>query len=448
MIGGRGRTMRRLFGPALLCLALPLHVWAVADVVRRIDAPLRMTYPSGPMRLFNDAVHRDGPGADFYALYHAAREYRVNGDIYSWRPGGDGVTPPFYRYRYLPGFVAAVGPLPLRLEPKWAYVAWIAIIEIFLLIDVWIVLRLLAHDRARWPAAATWFVFTPLWAELFMGQFTFVTGSLILWSVVALRAGAPLRAALWWAAAAGLKVFPLVLLPMWWRARAFSAAVVAALLIVVLPNGWYFYEQPYAWHTFLHLNFSDAAFAGLGTGNFGLIELIRELLWEPLRLPDDHWEAFARGFSRTALGAAAAAVALARRSCPGSAAALLIAAHLLSYSNTWEHHYTLLLPLGTLVLVEARGRARAAALVGMVAAALPSPFVLLDDANPLTWDCCRELPWWQRASLPLSKVLPAGLIAFAAAVTLLRNGFVLPADIAAGARLRSAALTALFARRA
>src|SRR5262245_13623004 len=101
-----------------LLAALAVHAVVVLSIV---DSPRPIIWP-----LHNDTIHRLGPAADFYAVYHAGVNMRRGLSPYA--NNADGITPPYYPFRYLPGLGLAAEAFT-ALSPVRAYVVWIVILE-------------------------------------------------------------------------------------------------------------------------------------------------------------------------------------------------------------------------------------------------------------------------------------------------------------------------------
>ena len=114
--------MRRPRG--LWLLATPAVVVHVLLVVGIAWQPLGMNQTPGAYRspiwgLHSDTIHRSGPGADFFAVYHAGRALRAGLDPYT-EVEEPRVTPYWFPFRYLPVAGQTLGrlaTLSLRARP-------------------------------------------------------------------------------------------------------------------------------------------------------------------------------------------------------------------------------------------------------------------------------------------------------------------------------------------
>ncbi|HEY0839060.1 MAG TPA: glycosyltransferase 87 family protein [Vulgatibacter sp.] len=397
------RTQR--LGWGAFGIALALHLVALSTIVLRVEEKRRGEHTPLPriFRLFNDGAHRVGPGADFFALYHAAVMLERDGRIYSG--GADGVTPPYYVYRYLPAFAQTVGRLARLVSPWTAYLAWIALLEALLVGCMLLTRELFGRGPLVPWLWALWLAYTPFWLELIMGQFSFAAGGLVFLAGGLAFMGKGKRALLPWIAAVSIKIYPLVLLPLWWRRGLF---VLSSLLValVALGNVPGFLHLPDTWPTFVGMNLAPTSVAPANAGNYGFAFFEQLILLKAFRLRGEYWPLVQRAGTLVALGAALA-LAARRRGLPLlSGIAALMLAHQVTYKDVWEHHYSMVLPMGLFLLRDNLEHRRFTCLIGaaLVALALPTPFVLWDrpGGDPAgAWNLAQQL------AVPGAKALPA-----------------------------------------
>lgn len=366
---------------ALVHLAL---VFSVASAPLAVDAR-----PPDPSRrsvvwpLYHDAVHRVGPASDFFALYHAGVQVTHRDDPYGGRDR-DQQTPYFFPYRYAPALAFAAGPPLLGLAPATAWRLWIVALEALLAAVIVRLWRFAPTREVRVFIALTLLLSTPYFLELHMGQFTFASVALVTIALLGERVASRSAA---FAAAAFMKVFPLVAAPALVRDRAGRVAVVAAVALVALTNGPLFLVDPSLWQGFSR-NFATQT-DGFNTGNFGFVYLVR-LLGEALSGPwgATSWAALARVLQVVPLGVAAvAAFRSQHRERVALGGATLVVAHHLGYPHVWEHHMSAVLVMALVMLaslVRADGSWRRSARVvaaAAVALALPTTFALDDPTG-------------------------------------------------------------------
>ena len=135
--------------------------------------------------LFNDATRRLGQGSDFFAIYHAGASFLQNQSLYDF--GNRALPLPLaYTFRYVPSMAYTVGaPLNL-LEPWPAYWAWVAFNEVLLVVNIALTWRWAKNKRLGTVGCTMWLLFTPLYLEFYLGQFSFLMATLFFWMVLAL----------------------------------------------------------------------------------------------------------------------------------------------------------------------------------------------------------------------------------------------------------------------
>jgi hypothetical protein len=412
-----------------------VHAWFAVSIARQ---PLNVhATPAARFHgwsLFHDAVRRQGPGADFFAVYHAGVAVRQGATVYA-----DGeaprITPYFFTFRYLPVVAHTVGRAASTLGPRAAYLAWLAILEALLAIVVWQVTRTAASPWRGCAAAVALLVSTPYLLELHMGQFTFACAAvafLVLSRLASGRSGttvAPLASqAMLLAVSWSLKVITMVVLPAMLRHRTARRVAVTSLAIFLVVNVPFFVRAPSDWQFFRGANL-EAPDYGMGAGNYGFTYL-------SYRISADltgGWtnEARQRGmlaWRAAGLVAAVLLVLFAKERDLLAGATLLLCAHFLTYFQVWEHHYSaLVLFLAALFAHPAGPRGRAAELLvaGLALLVLPTLYSMLAPRPDE----------WARASFylpPATKVAGVLLATVACVMTVSRQ----PAVATASATLR------------
>jgi len=317
--------------------------------------------------LFNDTMHRFGPGADFFALYQAGYNARHGVSIYSFETGFT-VIPYAYPFRYLPAS-AYFGILLTAVSPPLAYALWIGFCELCLLYNVRLTFMRTGGGIRGARLASLWLVFSPFFIELWIGQFTFLLSSLLFWCTLAEEEGKSKRALGWWIASVLWKPASLLWVPIWLRERRYLPGL-ALCAVLLACNGAYFLLFPGDWPVFLKTNVDPTP--TWHAGNLGLSGLIYQFTGKG---PD---------FRIWRLGLHAALVIPAlwvtlgrnRKAIPfWLLGGLWTSLYFLVYKDVWEHHMMLLLPF----LILALWRSPSYLLMGIfVLLALPSPFVLYD----------------------------------------------------------------------
>jgi len=331
--------------------------------------------------LFNDTCHRFGPGGDFFSIYAAGVKARQGESVYT--VGGHVETVPYaYAFRYAPLVAYTVGAALSCLPAIAAYAAWLIGCELALLRNIRLTLALAPDTRTGYVAAALWLLFTPYFLELFVGQFTFITASMVFWAYLGWRepSGGAGRKGDWlWVGAVWLKMMPLLFLPVALLRGRWKAALVSVLVLVV-SSAAYFARFPHDWGVFTDTNATEAP-AG-HAGNLGLMAFLYHAAGE---------RAGAYGAARAVVlvlvGAGLAWLffrawkAMRERGADAEGRMVALyagcsAAYLLCYKDVWEHHYVLLLP--PLVLLALRRESVWLWLPPFLVSALPSLFALYD----------------------------------------------------------------------
>lgn len=325
--------------------------------------------------LFNDSSHTIGQGCDFYSIYLGAMRGRYGDSVFV--PGHHPASVPYgYAFRYAPMVAYAFIPATI-LPARAAYVVWIVVCELILLRNVLLTVRQ-STDRSRSLAAASmWLLFSPYYLELYVGQFTFVTASLMFWAYLGWEEKSR-SADLFYGASILMKIFPVIYAPVAFL-RDRNRATLVALLLLTASSMAYFSVFHDDWYIFCNRNFGLAPW---GTaGNLGL----SGLLWA-VWSGHSHVYLIARGAATCVVLIMAAIPFIdalkADRSTPAFEAAILRAyaacssGYLLAYRDVWEHHYTLLLP--PLVLMALRRHRPIVWLPSFLVAALPTLFSFVD----------------------------------------------------------------------
>jgi len=380
-------------------------------------------------RLHFDAVTWPGPGADFFALYHAGVQVRRGQSPYQQQENPR-ITPYFFRYIYSSLLAETLGRLVTVTKPVTAYRLWLVVVEACLLMCLATLWRRSRDTRSTTAASILLLLSQPYFLELHMGQFTFVAAALTLLAATLIDRAAPHRyAAVPLLAVAGLlKTFPFVTLPALVRHRRRWPAVWAAVVTAATVG---------LWTRFGHggLQYLTAfaladEFDGPHPGAFSALQAFFVVVssatgtWLPRTFP-----ALPLIVMGLLLAWTAACVLHSRRDDVVLESTVLLLAFFLGFLHCWEHHYSAVLLAGVFLLdriASDRPPFPAATPLLVVALALiaaPTPFALLSE-EPARWSAGGWL------LLSLSKALPT-LVVFAVGVRALRE----PAISSVGSRL-------------
>ncbi len=431
-------------------IAVLLHLSVTASVLRQPlnlrahpEAPRFLTWP-----LHFDSTYYNGPGIDFFAVYHAGVNNRSGVSPYSTYERSGGVTPYFFEFRYLPAVASTLGRMVSLVPPLAAYRAWVVVTELLFWFVALVVLRGLWQDSAGFVGWLALVLSTPFFLELHMGQFTFVTGALLgvaLWlsrlgSTPRRRLGSRVAAGVVAAMAALLKLYPAVALFAWVRRRRLWLSLAVAATLVVFGGALPFLARPQLWREFLAAN----AVVPPNPGNFGALYVLHlaseHFGFAPARAT---WPLVVQLALAICLGSAGLVVVLARRRALYAETGVLLLAQFLASFQVWEHHMSAAILAGAFLLLDL-GRPAAAtgqrarhperfdricawtAAVSLVVLALPTPFALL-GADLKSWT------FLERMAVQLTKPVPALVLFVTGLAWLSREGFAWPGAAERGA---------------
>jgi hypothetical protein len=391
----------------LLLAAIALHgVLALSVVAQPLDPHQPPRTPrSLTWRLHFDSVAWPGPGADFFALYHAGVQVRRGLSPYL-QEESPRTTPYYFRYLYAPVVAHTLGYALAGLAPRAAYLLWTSVIEGSLLLFLWSWRRHTADAAVRLLGTCLLLVSTPYFLELHMGQFTFVATALTVTGVLWTTRGRALAAgALLVLAGVCLKMFPIAGLPALARRGARPAFAGAFAAAVLISAGAVLFPAESA--ELVRLTAVDDTVLP-HPGGLGLLNLGRLMLTAAGAAPAPGvWEHVAPIGLITAL-ALASLIIVRRRMTPVSGFCALLAVFLSVFYRTAEHHFSSVLLLA-IVLTGELDRATLsrdewrAWLASLVLLALPTPFYFL-PARPEAWPPAAVF------ALALAKIVPTAYI--------------------------------------
>jgi len=399
-------------------------VWSVASQSFDGSSP-----PAAPRfataRLHFDAVHWPGPGADFFALYHAGVQVRRGLSPYDQQEAPR-VTPYFFRYIYSPLLAETLGRLATLFPPATAYRVWLVVIEACLLGCLVVLWRQSADAVSRIAGSIVLLLSQPYVLELHMGQFTFVAASLALLAASLvdradrLASGGVLAAPLLMMAGL-LKTFPFVTLPAYVRHRRGRPVVVGAVLAAITMAAWNLFAA--GGSKYLEAFALADEINGPHPGTLSLLQAVFVMIsaatgvWLPRM-----FGASPLLLMLLLLAWTAWAVLRARRQDAVLGSAILLVAFFLAFLHVWEHHYSAVLLAGVFLLgrVADERRERPASmsllLIALAAIAAPSPFALV-SRDPRAWVAGTWLLMSASKALPAVVVFVIGMRALSAKPT-------------------------------
>lgn len=321
-------------------------------------------------------------GVDFFSIYQGGLYALQNHSIYDWAVA-EGV-PYAAPYRYLPVFAYTAG-VALTVIPPWpAYWLWVTLIEVMLAANAWLTYRMAGDRTWGTVAAAMWFAFTPLYLELYMGQWSFPMATLMLLTAWGLLAGSEARAGGPWLVSLLIKANSAVLGALLLRAGYVRAIVFAGVVVVAL-NAPYFVARPDDFEWFYRINLRNLwhhaprSADSLVSGDQGGTEFL-QTLWFAFDPDGTGLPAVVkRAFAVAIVGGSLAVTFLPKKVDIVASFATWLCAYFLAYVAVWEHHYVMMLPALAL-LVALRPQYRELTLFVFVFVALPTPYFLIQHA--------------------------------------------------------------------
>ena len=355
--------------------------------------------------LFDDAMHRSGQAADFFAVYQAGTNLLDGVSIYSASPDRQSV-PYFYPYRYHPFVAYTIGFASQFLPPFGAYGLWIILQEILLLLNIMLTRSLFSEERTKATATIFWLVFTPFYLELFMGQFSFAMTSLVFWAVVAWMRKNVRQGDTWWTFSLIVKSNSALFVPVLIRERRWKSLAIGVISAVALgipyfaavPGTYDEFARNYTERLSMSTLLGNQGFSGL----IGIVILRMSGLWtDDLHLlgqrvvqMDQLMEIPVLLWTLIVLGSALYITVKATRHDGPELFLVWLLAFFLFYKHVWEHHYVMLLPVFVLLYYRMMTGhlhfPRPVFWSAFLVVALPTAFVFL-DRSPVLFD--PELSW-------------------------------------------------------
>ena len=307
--------------------------------------------------LFYDTQYLVGQGSDFFSYYQAGNNVLNGLDVYAMPDSL--VVPYLYSYRYLPYFACSFGVILNLAPPIQAYWTWVGVLTI----SVWLAAlrtRSVAKklNRPDWEGhvgMGLWFMFTPIYIELYVGQVTLIAGILMFFALTtpSLVNGLKTKGTMVvsWTVGALTKTIPYFIAPVLLaagRARTVLVAVIVTIVaIVAVPSGLD------ALQYFVDFNLARNGYITPYPGDHSLKMLLYYAFGEQSRDASVITILLIIFF----LGLASFATLYSRDvwSCAG----LFSVSYFFIMLDVWEHHYTFLIPLFVLAWLRGGSKDRA-----------------------------------------------------------------------------------------
>jgi hypothetical protein len=362
--------------------------------------------------LFYITSHAKGQAGPFFGIYQAGVNLRCGASIYAsdnYCAPSNVVVPYYHFYRYLP-FASYVSSVVSRVLKPWpAYWLWVVINEIFLAVCILLTLRLkTVYGSAAIAVSAFWLLYSPMYIELYMGQFCFsMTFLLFLVLYPYIKQGAsaahdanPVPSAIAepssprlqalssisWIMTVLIKSFTILYTITFFKIgkKKLAIAGIAAAAATSVPYFiWHFRDLKW----FLHLNLQPLP-PRLTGGCFGFSGLIRDISSNALPFVSANLvrlggiDIAPRNIPVILI---TAAIVLAtfiitikqKRLDPLGNISLWTLTFFLIFKDVWEYHYVMLIPLFVAYYLQTRSKFILALFIIL---AVPTPFIFYDVA--------------------------------------------------------------------
>lgn len=286
------------------------------------------------------------PGTEFMGLYIAARQLISGQSIYDRPeklfPDHPEILVTTSNYPVTTALIVA----PLLMLPPWtAYLIWLVVHEIALVLLIIFTLKFLKGLPYRWIFAGSWLYTGSYYEDLVMGQTSVFMALCIMLMGMALVGHNKKLLAGSWVTGIWIKLFPILWLPIIFR-HLTSKQLIIAVLIVVIPLSAYFIVHSDDISFFLlrltgTTNPADSSELMLEKGKTSVAggEGLQRLIWNWFR-SEKLVTTLSIGIMLIALVVAVSA----KSSDSLLQIALLVHTHFLAFPYVWFHHYLMLLP--------------------------------------------------------------------------------------------------------
>lgn len=337
--------------------------------------------------LFNDAMHRIGPGTDFWAYFNAGKHFIQDGSIYGLGPG--------MGFRYHPFSAMTLFSMISLVGYDPAYYIWVLFTE-FLFFTVLVRMRKSFSQPSHYLTAVTLMIcFSPYYLELYMGNATFIASSFLLCAYWAYRDHKIKLFYSFYFVSLFIKPVGILLLPYFLIKKRYKivAITVSGLVLTALP---YFLLYPEQWIKFMNVNFEGYAvepgfMVHAGNQGFYAFWLTVSAWLHDIPLRQFYSLTQLSNLSMilirmipwiTAITALWYTIKMKDKKPEGLLWGVWFVVYLVGYKEIWEHSYSMFIPL-VLLLLNQNIRINRWALIGIIGMALPTFFFLYDIPLPV-----------------------------------------------------------------
>jgi len=214
--------------------------WAFLTIAIVIHLNFILSLVSGSLNhLFYDTWYLVGQAPDFFSYYQAGNNVLNGLDPYLIPT--ELAVPYLYPFRYLPYFAYTFGVVINLTDPFTAYWIWDGILVVAIWLSALQTRRVVkALDRPSWEGyigMGMWFIFTPIYIELYVGQVTLIAGILVFFALTtpSLVNGGRTRGSLTvpWTIGALTKTIPYFIAPVFLAAGRIRTVLIAAVITIV-----------------------------------------------------------------------------------------------------------------------------------------------------------------------------------------------------------------------
>lgn len=400
-----------------LCVLVLLHLSFVASTSNRASGPEhRGNEIFGLWREFAWDTQEGlmARGTDFYATYEAGHQAIVGRSIYAVRPEMASLprdetrmrAPVAAVYRYVPLNAYTIGAALNVLPPQKSYKAWVLFNELLVLFNIILCLHLVKSPSRVFGTIAMWLAFYPLHIEFYLGQFSFFMGCVLLWCGVCLYSKREKAAQILWGVSLFIKTYS-ILFALYWLFRKndkqWKIPIVCLLILAVTTFGYFaFFPSDFTETVMFNLKpligGQELVLQSEGEGGAedspsrqapvvywgsmgvqrGILAVCR--LINPQYIPREdprppYWSTYLLQIP-TLLLFIVMLVAIRKKTAPVlSVFGLYWVFWFFAFLDTWENHYTMILPLIALLFATGETGKRET-IVWYIFIALPSLFII------------------------------------------------------------------------
>ena len=354
-------------------------------------------------------------GGDFFAVYEAGHQALLGRAVYRVQPEMNRLprseshmrAPYVATFRYPPVMAYTLAALLNIFPPDLSYKFWVLCNEALLVLGIALTLRHVKRPQTGFYVICAWLAFYPMHIEFYLGQFSFFMGFLWLCVALGILSGREKLATDWWGVSLFVKAYSLPF-ALYFFFRKQLRRPICWILLLVLTTIIYFAIFPSDAKLFYERGIAGRLFAGSGK-NAGEKKDVAP------KSPELYWGSM--GVQRGVI--ALCRLVYLKRDAQGRflvpywahyilylvmlfpipflwmavkdkgrdpiiILTLFALAWFFWYYDTWEHHYTMLLPIFALLVASEIITGRRA-LVIYILLAMPSLWIIFSrpETNPL-----------------------------------------------------------------